>query len=136
VNRVKVFEQASLCHETLRVRCNKAMDVGKTRLRGRKNRCFAAATMHKQFRHTCGYTRLSVMGAEYKFFTTKNCNTNPAIINYDQWSLRLKFWLKLNSDGQATFAGSRCANEPSENIASPANRKLYWVSNEKVMIFR
>jgi len=131
-----VFEQASLCHETLRGRCNKATDVGKPRLLGQTNRCFAAATVHKQFKHTCGYTRLSVMGSEYTFFTTKNCNPNPAIINYDQWSLRLKFWLTLNSGGQKTFTGSRCTNEPSENIASRANRKLYRVSNEKVMIFR
>ena len=128
-----VFEHASLCYETLRESCNKATDVGKPRLRGRTYHCCAAATVHKQFKHTCVYTRLPVMGAEYKFFTTKKCNPNSPIINCDQWSLRLNFCLTLNSDGQAIFTGSRCTNEPRENIASRVNRKLYRVRQEKVI---
>jgi hypothetical protein len=135
-----VFEQASVCHETLRECYNKAIDVGKPRLRGRTIRCCAAAaavaTMRKQFKHTCGYTRLSVMGSEYKFFYHQNCNPNPAIINYHQWSVRLKFWLTLNSDSQATFTGSQCTNEPREYMESRENPKLYRVRQEKVMIFR
>ena len=41
------------------------------RLRGRTHHCCASATVHKQFKYTCVYTLLPVMGSEYKFYTTK-----------------------------------------------------------------